>query len=71
MIAEFYVSALFWYGFVGGCTAQLHLYMGFYSRYRGVKRWISWSVICLFWPLTLPIFVDFISQLDAGDDSHD
>ncbi|MGL4486477.1 MAG: hypothetical protein ACRCUG_05735 [Yersinia sp. (in: enterobacteria)] len=71
MMAEFIVSGVFWYGLVGWCTAQLHLYMGFYSRYQGTKRWISWSVTCLFWPLTLPLFVDSISQLDVGGDSHD
>ncbi|AFE61342.1 prophage regulatory protein (plasmid) [Rahnella aquatilis HX2] len=65
MITGFYFSALFWYGFVGVCTAQLHLYMDFYSRYKGKKLWICWSVILLFWPLTLPLFVDFISQRTA------
>ena len=60
MMAESIVCALFWYGLVGGCTAELHRRSGFYSRYSGVGYWISWAVMFLCWPVALPLYVDYI-----------
>ncbi|WJV52387.1 hypothetical protein PCO85_14215 [Prodigiosinella aquatilis] len=60
MIAETIVCALFWYGFVGWCTAELHRRSGFYSRYTGASHWISWAVMFLCWPVALPLYVDYI-----------
>lgn len=47
MMVETVVCALFWYGYVGWCTAELHRHSGFYSRYSGAKYWISWAVMFL------------------------
>ena len=38
MMAESIVCALFWYGLVGWCTAELHRHSGFYSRYSGARH---------------------------------
>ena len=62
MTTESVVCALFWYCFVGWCTAELHRRSGFYSRYSGAGYWISWSV-------ALPVYVDYIG--DAGISSND
>lgn len=67
MMVEFYISVLFWYGFVGWCTAQLHYYLGFLSRYRGIKFSLAWTAIFFFWPVTLPMFVDVMSHMLKGD----
>ena len=56
MMAEYIVCALFWYGLVGWCNAELHRHSGFCSRYSGAKYWISWTVMyvrsdaCLHFP---------------------
>ncbi|MBA7978709.1 hypothetical protein HV134_21060 [Citrobacter freundii] len=60
MMAETVVCTLFWYGFVGWCTAELHRHSGFCSRYCGAKYWISWVVTALCWPVALPLYVDDI-----------
>ncbi|STD22480.1 Uncharacterised protein [Enterobacter asburiae] len=60
MMAESIVCALFWYGLVGWCTAELHRRSGFYSRYSGAGYWISWAVMFLCWPVALPLYVDYI-----------
>ncbi|EQR22206.1 TPA: hypothetical protein KEW02_003221 [Escherichia coli] len=69
MMTESVVCALFWYCFVGWCTAELHRRSGFYSRYSGAGYWISWSVMFLCWPVVLPLYVDYIG--DAGRRSND
>ena len=69
MTAESVVCALFWYCFVGWCTAELHRRSGFYSRYSGAGYWISWSVMFLCWPVALPLYVDYIGG--AGKRSND
>lgn len=66
---ESVVCALFWYCFVGWCTAELHRRSGFYSRYSGAGYWISWSVMFLCWPVALPLYVDYIGG--AGKRSND
>ncbi len=68
MTTESVVCALFWYCFVGWCTAELHRRSGFYSRYSGAGYWISWSVMFLCWPVALPLYVDYIG--DAGRRSN-
>lgn len=60
MMAESIVCALFWYGLVGWCTAELHRRSGFYSRYSGTGHWISWAVMFLCWPVALPLYVGYI-----------
>ena len=69
MTAESVVCALFWYCFVGWCTAELRRRSGFYSRYSGAGYWISWSVMFLCWPVALPLYVDYIGG--AGKRSND
>lgn len=70
MMAETIVCGLFWYCFVGWCTAELHRHTGFYSRYSGAWYWISWAVIFLCWPVALPLYVDYIGGTGkrSGDD---
>ena len=71
MIAETIVCALFWYGFVGWCTAELHRRSGFYSRYTGASHWISWAVMFLCWPVALPLYVDYIGGAGKRSDDDD
>ncbi|HHH9824336.1 TPA: hypothetical protein ACP4OC_003593 [Enterobacter asburiae] len=66
MMTDFYVGALFWYSLVGWCTAQLHHYVGFYSHYRGIKCWLVWVTMFIFWPVTLPMFVDVLGSMSKG-----
>ncbi|HAT2167700.1 TPA: hypothetical protein I8149_001836 [Citrobacter freundii] len=70
MMIESVLCALFWYGFVGWCTADLHRYSGFSSRYKGAKYWISWAVMFLCWPVALPLYVDYLGHAGkrSGDD---
>ncbi|HBD0491857.1 hypothetical protein [Klebsiella pneumoniae] len=68
MMAESIVCALFWYGLVGWCTAELHRRSGFYSRYSGAGHWISWAVMFLCWPVALPLYVDYIGGAGNDDD---
>lgn len=70
MMAEFVVPCVFWYGLVGGGTAELHRHSGFYSRYSGTWHWVSWAVMFLCWPVALPLYVDYIGGAGkrSGDD---
>lgn len=70
MMAESIVCALFCYGLVGWCTAELHRHSGSYSRYSGARHWISWAVMLLCWPVALPLYVDYIGGEGrwSGDD---
>ncbi|EMK0351694.1 hypothetical protein V8J08_003967 [Citrobacter amalonaticus] len=70
MMIESVVCALFWYGLVGWCTAELHRRSGFYSRYSGARYWISWAVMFLCWPVALPLYVDYLGRADkrSNDD---
>lgn len=71
MMAETVVCALFWYSLVGWCTADLHRYTGFCSRYSGAKYWISWAVMFMFWPVALPLYVDYIRGKSKGENDDD
>ncbi|EAM8615970.1 hypothetical protein BHS62_25690 [Salmonella enterica] len=62
MVVESFVTLLFWYCFVGWCTAEIHRRTGFHSHYSGAKYWISWAVMFLCWPVTLPLFVNYIGE---------
>ncbi|EAP0954397.1 MULTISPECIES: hypothetical protein [Enterobacteriaceae] len=71
MMAETVVCALVWYSLVGWCTADLHRYSGFYSRYNGAKYWISWAVMFACWPVALPLYVDYVRGLAKGEIDDD
>lgn len=70
MITESVLSSLALYFVAGWCTAELHRYSGFFSRYRRIEYCISWIVMFLCWPLLLPLYVSYIgtrSQKENND----